>query len=354
MWDVIIAGGGPAGSLAAHVLAQSGRRVLFADADDFNTHKVGEALPGAALRILRKLSLPTPDSNGRHRPISGNLSSWNSEELVPSDFIEDPDGPGWRLDRHCFDRTLQGYAVNSGATFIKSSVVDVKRTGESWHVKLHDGAMLGTRWLIDATGRRAALARRLGAARKRDTPLVALYRLGKPEARDYLNRTVVESAPKGWWYAAFLPTGVPIAGLHVRPQDVAHFTARSEGWQRALSETRHIRSMFSTTIFDSPLSPLDASGARLDRFSGDGWVACGDAAMSFDPLSSQGIFSALHGGMTAGLAVAAALDGQREGISSYAARLEEIRRIYVMRLCSIYQSERRWRSESFWSTFQSS
>ena len=75
--------------------------------------------------------------------------------------------------------------------------------------------------------------------------------------------------------------------------------------------------------------------------------------MSFDPLSSQGIFSALDGGMTAGLAVAAALDGQRERIASYAARLEEIRRIYVMRLGSIYRSERRWRSELFWSTFQS-
>jgi len=352
MWDAIIAGGGPAGSLAAHVLAQSGRRVLFADTDDFNTHKVGEALPGAALRILRKLSLPTPDCSAEHHPISGNLSSWNSEELVPNDFIEDPDGPGWRLDRLCFDRTLREYAVHSGATFMKSNVVDVKRTGERWHVKLHNGDIFGARWLIDATGRRAALARRVGAIRKRDVPLVGLYRLGKPEARDYLNRTVVESAPRGWWYAAFLPTGVPIAGLHVRPQDLAQFTPKSDGWHRALSETRHIRSVFSTTIFDSPLSPLDASGARLDRFAGDGWIACGDAAMSFDPLSSQGIFSALHGGMTVGWAVAAALDGQHEAIASYAARLEEIRRIYLMRLRTIYRSERRWRSELFWLTFQ--
>jgi len=56
--------------------------------------------------------------------------------------------------------------------------------------------------------------------------------------------------------------------------------------------------------------------------------------------------------VTAGLAVAAALDGQQEPVASYAARLDEIRRIYVMRLLSIYRSERRWRSELFWSTFQ--
>jgi len=352
MWDTIIAGSGPAGCVAAHVLARSGRRVLLADADDFSTHKVGEALPGAALRILRKLSLPTPDCSARHCPISGNLSSWNSEELVPNDFIEDPDGPGWRLDRLCFDRTLREYAMASGAAFIKSSVVDVKRTSEGWHVKLHNGRIFRALWLIDATGRRAALARRIGAERKRDAPLVALYRLGKPEARDHLNGTVVESAPRGWWYAAFLPGGVPVAGLHVRPQDVAHLTAKSDGWHRALNETCHIRSVFSNTIFDSPLSPLDASGARLDHFAGDRWIACGDAAMSFDPLSSQGIFSALHGGMTAGWTVAAALDGQHEAIASYAARLEEIRRIYATRLRNIYRSERRWRGELFWLTLQ--
>ena len=352
MWDVIIAGSGPAGSVAAHVLAQNGRRVLFADGNDFSTYKVGEALPGAALRILRKLSLPTPDCDSSHRQISGNLSSWNSEELVPNDFIQDPDGPGWRLDRLCFDRTLRQSAICSGATFIKSDVVDVLRVDNGWQVKLHEGATLATRWFVDATGRRAAAARRIGIGRKRDTPLIALYRLGKPETHDRLKSTVVEAVPKGWWYAAFLPGGIPIAGLHLRPQDMALFNWKSEGWHRALRETRHIGSIFSTKFFDYPLKPLDASGARLDRFAGDGWVACGDAALSFDPLSSQGIFSALYGGMAAGLAVMGALAGQSARIASYAARLEEIRRIYLTRLGSVYRSERRWCSESFWSTFQ--
>jgi flavin-dependent dehydrogenase len=351
MWDAIIAGAGPAGAVAAHVLARNGCRVLLADASDVGKHKVGEALPGVALRLLRSLALPIPSCEGPHREIGGNLSSWNSEELVPTDFIHDPDGPGWRLDRLCFDATLRESAILSGATFKNASVVDVARRGELWQVKLQDGGIPAARWLIDATGRRAAIVRRLGAKRNRDIPLVALYALGKPKARLCLNRTVVEAVPGGWWYAAFLPSGAPIAGLHVRPQDAVRLSAIPGGWHQALLETRHIFPMFSNAVFDRPLGPLDASGARLNRFVGEEWIACGDAALSFDPLSSQGIFSALHSGMTAGLAVAGALNGDLTLIDSYAARLEEVRRIYVVHLQRIYRSESRWPTESFWSSF---
>jgi flavin-dependent dehydrogenase len=323
------------------------------DASDVSQHKVGEALPGAALRILRSLDLPVPTSEGPHRQIGGNLSSWNSEELIPTDFIHDPDGPGWRLDRLGFDATLRESALRSGVLFKNARVVDVTRRGELWQVKLHDDGTSAARWLIDATGRRAAIARRLGAIRNRDTALIALYALGKPEAgRRYPNRTVVEAVTAGWWYAAFLPSGVPIAGLHVRPQDAARLSAIPGAWHQALLETHHISPMFSKVVFDRPLHPLDASGARLNRFIGDQWIACGDAALSFDPLSSQGIFSALHSGMTAGLAVAAALNHDHALIDSYVARLENVRRIYLAKLQEIYREESRWRTESFWSTFR--
>ena len=78
------------------------------------------------------------------------------------DFIHDPDGPGWRLDRLCFDATLRESAILSGAIFKNASVVDLRGAGGFWQVKLHDGGILEARWLIDATGRRAAIARRLG------------------------------------------------------------------------------------------------------------------------------------------------------------------------------------------------
>ena len=62
----------------------------------------------------------------------------------------------------------------------------------------------------------------------------------------------------------------------------------------------------------------DAGSARLDRFVGDGWVAAGDAALSFDPLSSQGMLTALYTGMKAGQALSAHLAGDGGALEAYA------------------------------------
>ena len=108
MWDAIVAGTGPAGAVAALVLARHGHRVLLADKIEPSAFKVGEALPGAAARLLRALDLPPLELDSHHCSIGGNFTSWNSETLIATDFINDPDGPGWRLNRVHFDGALRG------------------------------------------------------------------------------------------------------------------------------------------------------------------------------------------------------------------------------------------------------
>lgn len=350
MWDAIVGGAGPAGAVATYMLARNRRRVLLCDAIGPEGHKVGEALPGAALRLLRAMDLPLPCPEGPHMRIGGNLFAWSSDELWATDFIHDPDGPGWRLDRLRFDEDLRAAAVSAGATFRPARVRDIAREDDGWRLRLDDGATESARWVIDATGRRAALARRLGARRRRDAAQIALYALGSPAAELRLSRTVIEAVPRGWWYAARLPSGAVLAGLHVRPREAARLLADPDAWHRALAETRHVGPMLATTVFDRPLRVLEACGARLDRFGGDGWIACGDAALSFDPISGQGIFSALHGGMTAGRVPAAALDGDDTAFEAYAARLEKIREVYRAHTRSIYRDESRWATEPFWAT----
>jgi flavin-dependent dehydrogenase len=219
MWDAIIAGAGPAGATAAFTLARHEHRVLLADNVSSSSRKIGETLPGAAVPLLRALDLPLPEVSGPHYPIGGNLSSWNSESLIATDSIGDPTGPGWRLDRSRFDSDLTSAALKVGATYRVARVCDFQRQGASWMVRFDDGGVERTRWIVDASGRRSALARRLGVKRLRDMPIIALYAIGHVNSRFELNRTVIEAVPAGWWYAARLPAGEPIAGFHTYSQE---------------------------------------------------------------------------------------------------------------------------------------
>jgi flavin-dependent dehydrogenase len=272
--------------------------------------------------------------------------------LIATDFFHDPDGPGWRLDRLQFDAALRESAISSGATFKIGRVLETEREGETWKAKFDDGEIITTRWLIDATGRSTSLARKLGAKRLRDTPLTALYGIGLPQPECRLNRTIVEAVPEGWWYGGMLPSGSPIIGFHLLPQDAKRLCASPQEWKQAMRNTRYISAAFHSATFKSPLHAIDASSSYLNHFSGEGWLACGDAAMSFDPISSQGIMSALYTGMTAATAVHTALADDAIALNSYTDRLEKIRSTYSLRCQTIYQSETRWLNNSFWLQFQ--
>jgi flavin-dependent dehydrogenase len=83
---------------------------------------------------------------------------------------------------------------------------------------------------------------------------------------------------------------------------------------------------------------------------GDGWIACGDAALSFDPCAAQGLFSALYLGMAAADATHAALRGDRAAVPAYAAQCVDIRAIYRRRVQAQYAEERRWPEADFLRT----
>ena len=348
-FDAVVAGAGPAGAVAAHVLARAGKRVLLTGAPPDAAHKIGEALPAAALRLLRELELPVPREGGPHTPIRGNLVCWGSDDLQASDFLLDPDGPGWRLDRRRFEGDLRDAAIEAGAIFRPSQVAGIERRASLWNVQLSDGACVEARWLIDATGRRAAIARKLGARRSRDARLVAIYALAEPSPQFDLDRTLVEAVCGGWWYAARLPNGAALAAFHLHPRDAIKVIGQSGGWSAALANTLHLAPRLASAKFHAPRRAVEACGARLDRFFGDGWIACGDAALSFDPVSSQGLFSAIHGGMTAARAVVGALQDDTSQSRAYSDRLETIRRIYLARWRTLYRNEWRWREAPFWS-----
>jgi flavin-dependent dehydrogenase len=344
--DVLVAGAGPAGAVAATLLARKGYHVVLADGVDPARHKIGEHLAASAVHLLRRLQIDFHPE--RHVPNGGILSCWGSEALIATDSFNDPEGSGLLLDRTAFDTALRASAVAAGAQFRPANVVSVTRD-EGWRALLQDGSAVAARWLVDATGRRAHLARHLGVERHRDAGLVAVYRIGVND-RPRLDRTMIEAAPNGWWYAADLPDGRSIAGFHLGIADAAGFTRHPDAWLQALDQTIHVKTRFPSARFTTRLAAVEAGGARLARFSGDGWLACGDAALSFDPVSGYGMLAAIHQGSLASGCIADALGGGTTALADYSSRLEQLRSVYSRRHREVYRSERRWRSMPFWSS----
>lgn len=355
-FHAVVAGGGPAGAAAALALARGGRRVLLADDRPRAAFRIGEALAPAARPLLRDLGVLDRFLAGGHLARHGNLSSWGSADLHASDFIFDPHGHGWHLDRARFDASLRDGAEDAGVVVRHARLLSAERGDGGWRVVLRgaegSSETVSAEWLADATGRSAAVARQHGAARVQDDALVAFYARFRPAREgDRDARTMIESAPGGWWYTALVPGGERVVAW-LTDADLADRAAllTEDGFVAALAGSRHVAAAldaFGYAIAGRPRGS-DAGSARLDRFVGDGWIAAGDAALSFDPLSSQGILTALYTGMRAGQALHAHLGGDAEALEAYADRLEQIHRAYAENRTVFYGYEARWADHPFW------
>src|SRR4051794_40531403 len=160
-YDVAIAGGGPAGLVAATLLARSGARVVLAARRDRRPPRPGETLPGAAIRLLRTVALPVPAPDGPHRLLTGIASAWDGPP-AETDYFRSLDGPSWLIERAAFDRSLKEAAADAGVALVEGAVEGAERSGAGWRLR-GAGGPIAADFVVDATGRAARIGRGLGA-----------------------------------------------------------------------------------------------------------------------------------------------------------------------------------------------
>jgi flavin-dependent dehydrogenase len=360
--DIAIIGGGPAGAIAALTLARNGADVILIEQSDGSNFVVGESLPPAARPILASLGLLERMKDGGHKTAYANRSVWGTDEVVTSDFIFNPLGCGWHLDRRAFNLMLISAAAEAGVRVLKSTcVTGAARTRDGWSLKLRingepDELLVG--FISDCTGRKAAFAQKQGARRLHYDKLIAVVTLSEAKVQgDNDATTLIEAVAGGWWYTALLPSGQRITIYHTDRDLVDATRIRNAGeWSKLLGRTEYVREehkRFNYQLLSGPRM-VSAGSSRLNRVVGDRWLAAGDAAAAFDPLSSQGIMTALDSGSQAADAILANLKGNSSALQRYEANVKKMYAGYLWKRAMYYAQEKRWSTSTFWLRRQAS
>ncbi len=355
--DVLIMGSGPAGAALALALKRAGiPDVVITDSAAERPEQIGEAASPGLTSLLRRLELDDRLEVQGHHPCHGNRSFWGSDEPSITDFIVRAQGPGWHLDRAVFDKWLLREATSAGADLLlPARLEDAHWEKDRWQVRLRrrdETFAWETRWIVDATGRPAAFARRHGARLHRLDRLIALAVLAQPGATGFESYSQIEAVEYGWWYTARLPGGSALVSL-MTDMDIARAQALfgAEGFSRSWQETKEI-AQFALPVTSAPF--VFAAGTQfIDQAIAPGWLALGDALFALDPLSASGITGAIEDAIAASELLVDLLDDladseARDLFRDYANRANAGLHRFVGEHRAIYAMEGRWPDSAFW------
>lgn len=354
--DVVVVGGGPAGAATALAATRGGLSTEVVERSTYGNARPGETLPPSIEEPLARLGVWEQFVSEGHLPSYGTSSAWGAGHLRDHDFIFDPRGYGWHVDRGRFDAMLASAAEAAGARVHRGARLAscAREPSGEWRVRIANQGEsfdVRARFVVDATGRASSIARRQGAKRVSYDRLVGVARFLSPAAggTPASQTTLVEAVPVGWWYSAPLPDGRLSVALMT---DADLYAAGERGtddfWGRQLLDTVHTRSRADSYEWDAPRLVFTADSALLDRAAGEAWLAVGDAASTIDPLSSQGIYQALWSGLGAAKAIADFLGGSERALGDYARRVGKNFESYLKARRQFYLMEGRWPGSTFW------
>lgn len=326
--DIVIIGGGPAGSTAAACLAMRGRKVVLVEKEAHPRFHIGESLLPRNLDIFERLGvLEQVRGIGVYKPGAQFVSdrTGRSSAFPFANALNRDRTHAWQVKRAELDALLFANAVAKGAMgFEETRVTDVQlgQDGQRAVVtaRTKDGGSIEwrPRYLLDASGRDTFMASRLqvkDSNKYNNTAAMYAHFTGitRPEG-DLPGYISIHLAEDGWFWMIPLQNDITSIG----------FVGNQSAWK---GRSGTAQELFASRIVSSPSVAARTAGARMvsEVFStanysyrarqgnGDGYLMIGDAYGFVDPMFSTGVLMAMTAGELGAEAADVWLDNPARG-----------------------------------------
>jgi len=309
MYDVAIIGGGPAGSTAAALLAQAGRRVILFEREKFPRFHIGESLLPFSMKAFTRLGLHEKFSRaGFIKKYGGEIigaCSENGTKFYFKDGYRSETDHAYQVTRGDFDKVLLDHARESGAHVHELTAVD----GIDFS---HDGIQLGVRsdgsfhsvrarYLVDASGRTSVLGRQFKIKKTYDhlQKLSIFAHYESVWRRDGIDGTltVLVRAVDRWFWLIPVTAERTSVGMVLDSETFRKSKVTAEDFlEQALAEQPTIAKRMTNARRVTKVYLEADFSYRSARLYGDRWLLAGDAAGFIDPIFSSGVFLAVFSG----------------------------------------------------------
>ncbi len=335
-YDVIVVGGGPAGSTSATLIAQQGHSVLLLEREKLPIHKVGESLMPASWSVLERLGVLDKLSESHFpKKYSVQFFSNSGRGSSPFYFSESPcvDHPQtWQVVRSEFDHLLfenareKGVEAHDGVNVREILFSGDRATGV--RVKGPDGEMhqLSSRVVVDASGQSSLISSKFKLKQEdpklRNASMFTYFEGGqRGEDLDEGATLILHTEDKdSWFWYIPQPNDRVSVGVVAPFEYLVRPPKRppQQVFEEELAKCPGLQPRLVGATQVGPMQVLKDFTYRSRRRAGEGWVLVGDAYGFVDPLYSSGVYFALKSGELAADAIVGGfaandLSGERLG-----------------------------------------
>lgn len=350
-YDIVILGGGPAGLATAIATATKiNASILLVEQHGPQHPRVGENIPPETLILLKKLGVERQFHQSGHELCPSFASVWGRDDVGYNDFIVNPLGQSWRLNRLAFDAMLTERAQQLGVNMRWNTRFEqVSAKSDGYNIQLSDGQCIEARFVIDATGSAARFAKSLGIKKHADDKLVATVRFANVKGIAKGKQVLIEAMPTSWCYHTLLPQQKVVSMVVAEQNESA--ALKKDGYrffEQHLATTRFIsKRLQQLDLVNCQYHTYPITSGVLPQMEGDNWLAVGDAAASFDPIAAQGIYKGLQHGLMAADKVSVWYQ-QQDSSLDYSQIVTNQYQQYLTNRAHMYRLEQRFVDKAFW------